>query len=72
MRSQAEELLRLKEEMNDILDKQIEASESDSGQLVEDYKAVLGDIKTLVREYVNSGDREYLTMLCQSLAIPER
>ena len=57
MRSQAEELMRLKEEMNEILEKQIEASESDSGQLVEDYKAVLVDIKSLVREFVNSGDR---------------
>ena len=57
MRTQAEELMRLKEEMNDILEKQIEASESDSGQLVQDYKAVLIDIKSLVREFVNSGDR---------------
>ena len=58
--------------MNDILEKQIEASESDSGQLVEDYKAVLIDIKSLVREYVNSGDRDYLSLLCQSLAIPQK
>lgn len=72
MRAQAEELIRLKEEMNDILEKQIEASESDSGNLVEDYKAVLIDIKSLVREYVNSGDREYLNLLCQSLAIPQK
>ena len=72
MRTQAEELMHLKEEMNDILEKQIEASESDSGQLVEDYKAVLIDIKSLVREYVNSGDRDYLSLLCQSLAIPQK
>ena len=47
-------------------------SESDSGQLVEDYKAVLVDIKSLVREFVNSGDREYLSLLCQSLGIHQK
>lgn len=56
--------------MNEILEKQIEVSESDSGQLVEDYKAVLVDIKSLVREFVVSGDREYLNLLCQSLGVP--
>ena len=34
MRAQAEELLRLKEEMNEVLERQIEASEGESGQLV--------------------------------------
>ena len=72
MRQQAEELLRLKEEMNDILEKQIEASENDTGSLVEDYKAVLLDIKSLVREYVASGDREYLSLLCSSLGVQQR
>ena len=43
--------------MNEVLEKQIEVSESDSGQLVEDYKNVLVDIKSLVREFVNSGDK---------------
>lgn len=55
--------------MNEILEKQIEASEHESGQLVEDYKSVLVDIKSLVREYMHSGDREYLNLLCSSLGI---
>ena len=43
--------------MKNILEQQIEASEYDSAQVIEDYKAVLVDIKSLVREYSISGDR---------------
>ncbi len=56
MRAQAEELLRLRDEMTDVLERQIEASEAGDSKLVDDYKVVLNDIKSLVREYVNSRD----------------
>jgi len=43
--------------MNEVLDRQIEMSDGDCNQLMEDYKIVLGDIKSLVKEYVRSGDQ---------------
>ncbi len=71
MQAQAEELMRLRDEMTEVLERQIEASESEGGNLVEDYKAVLVDIKALVGEYIRSGDKEYLALLCSSLGIPQ-
>jgi hypothetical protein len=55
--------------MTDVLERQIEVSEGDQNQLVEDYKQVLNDIKSLVREFMRSGDEEYLRLLCTSLGI---
>jgi hypothetical protein len=69
MRIQAEELLKLRDEMTEILERQIEASEGDQSLIVEDYKVVLNEIKTLVREFLRSGDGEYLRMLCNSLGV---
>jgi hypothetical protein len=55
--------------MTDILSRQIEASEGDQNSLVEDYKTVLNDVKSLVHEFIRSGDDEYLRLLCNSLGI---
>lgn len=69
IRAQAEELLRLRDEMTEVLDRQIELGDGECAQLVEDYKAVLGDVKSLVVEFLRTGHRDYLELLCGSLGI---
>ena len=69
LRSQADELLKLRDEMNEVLERQIEANPDDQNELLEDYKAVFQDIKTLVREYRRTQDQEYIKLLCTSLGI---
>ena len=55
--------------MNEVLERQIEVSEAYQNQLLDDYKNVLNDIKSIVKEYVRCGDDEYLRLLCMSLGI---
>ena len=64
-------MLLLKEKMNEILEKQIEYSRDEEYEELEKYRMVFTDIKFLLREYLQGGDREYLQMVCKSLGIDE-
>ena len=71
LRQKASEMLLLKEKMNEILEKQIEYSQDEEYEELEKYRMVFTDVKFLLREYLQGGDREYLNMVCKSLAIEE-
>ena len=67
LKQKAEEMLELKAQMTEILDKQIEYSEDENFEALEKYKMIFTDIKFLLKEYLKTEDQEYLWMICRSL-----
>lgn len=57
----------LKQQMNQILDKHIEFAEDQSYDTLAKYKMIFSDIKILLKEYMSSGNQEYIQMVWRSL-----
>lgn len=69
MRVQASELMRLKEEMNEVLDRQIEMSQGSASVQVEQYREVLSDITAIIQEYRRTGNVQHLETLYRTLGL---
>ena len=59
----------MKEQMAEILDKQIEYSEAENYETLDKYKMIFTDIKFLLKEFLKAGDVEYLHMINRSLGL---
>lgn len=60
-------MIELKEQMNQILDKHIEFVEDESYDTLNKYKMIFSDVKILLREFMNTGNHEYVDMIWRSL-----
>lgn len=53
--------------MSQILDKHIEFVEDESYETLNKYKMIFSDIKILLKEFINSGNEEYIQMIWRSV-----